>query len=120
MNILIKICLTHWWAFYQHATVAKFVVRPVIYIPLPLCSEHAGVNGAIAIGGGCPDGQNRQRKGPGRHQFKNRRRSLCHWRTGADHQRKPEHLKPTDLTGLIIDEIDEVKKDGLVKNPDNA
>lgn len=49
--------------FTDMGTTSRFLGRPVIYTPLPLCSVYAGVNGAIAVGASLAD---RERCGRGR------------------------------------------------------
>jgi len=85
--------------FTNMATTGKFIGRPVIYTPLPLCSVYAGVNGAIATGSALVD---RTRCGKGREITASRIAgglsaigALSLVTSG-----EPEHLKPADLTGM--------------------
>ena len=85
--------------FTNMATVGKFVGRPVIYTPLPLCSVYAGVNGAIAAAAALVD---RTRCGRGR-EITSSRIAGGLSAIGAlalITRGEPEHLKPADLTGL--------------------
>lgn len=85
--------------FTNMATVGKFVGRPVIYTPLPLCSVYAGVNGAIAAGAALVD---RTRCGKGREVTSSRIAGglSAIGALALITKGEPEHLKPADLTGL--------------------
>jgi len=85
--------------FTNMATVGKFVGRPVIYTPLPLCSVYAGVNGAIATGAALVD---RIRCGKGREVTSSRIAGglSAIGALALISKGEPEHLKPADLTGL--------------------
>jgi len=85
--------------FTNMATVGKFVGRPVIYTPLPLCSVYAGVNGAIAVGAALVD---RTRCGRGREVTSSRIAGglSAIGALALITKGEPEHLKPADLTGL--------------------
>ena len=85
--------------FTNMATVGKFVGRPVIYTPLPLCSVYAGVNGAIATGAALVD---RTRCGQGREVTSSRIAGglSAIGALALITKGEPEHLKPADLTGL--------------------
>ena len=85
--------------FTNMATIGKFVGRPVIYTPLPLCSVYAGVNGAIAVGAALVD---RTRCGKGREVTSSRLAGglSAIGALALITKGEPEHLKPADLTGL--------------------
>ena len=85
--------------FTNMATVGKFVGRPVIYTPLPLCSVYAGVNGAIASAAALVD---RTRCGKGREVTSSRIAGglSAIGALALITKGEPEHLKPADLTGL--------------------
>ena len=85
--------------FTNMATVGKFVGRPVIYTPLPLCSVYAGVNGAIATAAALVD---RTRCGKGREVTSSRIAGglSAIGALALITKGEPEHLKPADLTGL--------------------
>jgi crotonobetainyl-CoA:carnitine CoA-transferase CaiB-like acyl-CoA transferase len=85
--------------FTNMATVGKFVGRPVIYTPLPLCSVYAGVNGAIAAAAALVD---RTRCGRGREVTSSRIAGglSAIGALALITKGEPEHLKPADLTGL--------------------
>ena len=85
--------------FTNMATVGKFVGRPVIYTPLPLCSVYAGVNGAIATAAALVD---RTRCGKGREVTSSRIAGglSAIGALALITKGEPEHLKPADLTGI--------------------
>ena len=85
--------------FTDMATVGKFVGRPVIYTPLPLCSVYAGVNGAIATAAALVD---RARCGKGREIISSRIAGglSAIGALALITKGEPQHLKPADLTGL--------------------
>lgn len=85
--------------FTNMATLGKFVGRPVIYTPLPLCSVYAGVNGAIATAAALVD---RTRCGRGREVTSSRIAGglSAIGALALITRGEPEHLKPADLTGL--------------------
>ncbi|CDZ77363.1 Formyl-coenzyme A transferase [Legionella massiliensis] len=85
--------------FTDMGTSARYLGRPVIYTPLPLCSIYAGVNGAIALAASLLD---RESCGLGRTIIVSRMASglsaigaLCLTSEGI-----PEHLAPTVVGGL--------------------
>jgi crotonobetainyl-CoA:carnitine CoA-transferase CaiB-like acyl-CoA transferase len=85
--------------FTDMGTSSRYLGRPVIYTPLPLCSIYAGVNGAIAIGASLVD---RERSGLGRTVIVSRLAAglsaigaLCLTSQGI-----PQHLAPTVVGGL--------------------
>jgi len=85
--------------FTNMATVGKFIGRPVIYTPLPLCSVYAGVNGAIATAAALVD---RTRCGKGREVTSSRIAGglSAIGALSLTTKGEPEHLKPADLTGM--------------------
>jgi crotonobetainyl-CoA:carnitine CoA-transferase CaiB-like acyl-CoA transferase len=85
--------------FTNMGTSSRFLGRPVIYTPLPLCSVYAGVNGAIAVGAALTD---RERCGLGREIVASRLAgglsaigALTLTSSGI-----PEHLAPATVGGL--------------------
>ena len=95
--------------FTDMSTTGKFIGRPVIYTPLPLCSVYAGVTGAIAVAAALVD---RTRCGKGR-EITSSRIAGGLSAIGALSlitKGEPEHLKPADLTGLPEDVDPEAAK----------
>ncbi len=86
--------------FYTNmSTLGKFINRPVIYTPLPLCSVYAGVIGAISVGSAMVD---RLRSGLGREIVSSRIAGglSAIGALSLIEKGTPDHLKAADLTGL--------------------